>query len=198
VARKKLTHRRQAEERPRRRKSRSRGKEIFSHEIRRVVYRFKNGRLAKKGVKGAKKYVTRILYVIGPDGKPRKYGELRERNKKPLARFSTEDEAGVREGIFIKGLLEDRGIIEQLEEDGARGVEIYVRGRSVGKEHRLKTRFILDENKMHDPEYLKSIIAGRVQAFLKSHGFRLSHHSIGRAKNTRQLKKVRFSVFTFY
>lgn len=198
MARKKISHRRQAEERPRRRKSRSRGKEIFSHEVRRVVYRLKNGRLAKKGAKGAKKYVSRILYVIGPDGKPRKYGELRERNKKPLARFSTEDEAGVREGIFIKGLLENRGIIEQLEEEGARGVEISVRGRSVGKEHRLKTRFILDENKMDDPEYLKSIIAGRVQAFLKSHGFRLSHHSISRAKNTRQLKKVRFSVFTFY
>lgn len=198
MARKKPTHRRQAEERSRRRKTRSRGKEVFSHEIRRVVYRLKNGRLTKKGTKGAKKYVSRILYVIGPDGKPRKYGELRERNKKPLARFSTEDEAGVREGIFVKGLLEDRGIIEQLVEEGARGVEISIRGRSVGKEHRLKTRFILDENKMDDPEYLKSIIAGRVQAFLKSHGFRLSHHSISKAKKARQLKRVTFSVSTFY
>lgn len=193
MVRKKFKHRRQIEEKNRR------IEKFTFHSIKKITrYRRKDGRLAKKGTRGARAFREQRLLVESADGKIKEYGSIRERNKSPLIRFSTWEESRIREGLSIKGLLEDRDIIPRLKREKARGIEITIRGRAIGKERRLTTRIIFNRKEMAERGKLMKLIVGKVQAFIKSHGLRLSHHSISPAKKAKQLKRVTFSINIFY
>ena len=178
-------------------KRRKKVKFLFDHESTIIKYRRKDGRFTRKR-KGARRFEYKVLWVRDEKGRVRRYGSIRPKGKRPLVKLDTVEESKVKQGIYIKGVLEDRGAIKEMMGGGARGVEVTVTGRARGKDRRVKTRVIFDKKKLKDAGYLAGIVAGRVQSQLAAYDLRVSHHSISRRKNQKQLKNVRFTVHIFY
>ena len=176
---------------------RKKQKFVFDHVEKVVRWRTKAGRFTRKR-KGARRFEYEVLWVRSKDGKLKRYGSIRPKGKRPLVKLDTVDEAKVAQGIYIKGVLEDRGAIKELTRNAARGVEVTVTGRARGKDRRVRTRVIFDRKRLKETDYLSGMIAGRIQKQLAAFGLRLSHHSIARRKNLKQLTRVNFTIHIFY
>lgn len=192
------SHRRQKENATHRPRKSSRGRGVVGEEFVReetiVRYRRKDGRFTKKR-KGAKKFVYRRLIVRDVEtGQEREYGRVRENMKKALVSM---EETG--KNIFLKDLLTENDVTRRLQEAGARGVEISIRGKSrKQKDIRIKFRAILDKKRLADPKYVEKLLVGKILEKVSDRGLRLSSVDIGGNKRKFLLSNLTFRVSYFY